>query len=195
MATWGRGRRRGPGIRPSSTSTFRCLQAQDRGHTAQDGAPRISGIEAQFLGGELWFGSMAGARKALDLRRDPRFALHSGSADPGEDPAAWQRRRQARRTGGRAHRTGGGRRRAAPARSRSGSARRIARVPCRHPRGRSHPGGRPARSPVDRDLEGWLGSSASKKSLIREVRAITPGLGTHPGRRLYIVDFYRRATP
>jgi hypothetical protein len=29
---------------------------------------------------------MANAVKALDLRRDPRFALHSGSADPGE----WQ---------------------------------------------------------------------------------------------------------
>jgi hypothetical protein len=47
-----------------------------------DGSPRISGIETIFAGGELWFGSMPNARKALDLRRDPRFALHSGSVDP-----------------------------------------------------------------------------------------------------------------
>jgi len=49
-----------------------------------DGSPRISGIETFFAEGELWFGSMPGARKALDLRRDPRFALHSASADPSE---------------------------------------------------------------------------------------------------------------
>ena len=49
-----------------------------------DGSPRISGIEAFFWDGELWFGSMPGARKARDLQRDPRFALHSASADPPE---------------------------------------------------------------------------------------------------------------
>ena len=49
-----------------------------------DGGPRISGIEAFFAEGELWIGSMPNARKALDLRRDPRYALHSGSADPPE---------------------------------------------------------------------------------------------------------------
>jgi hypothetical protein len=48
----------------------------------QDSSPRISGIEADFGGGELWFGSMAGSRKVADLLRDPRFALHSGSDDP-----------------------------------------------------------------------------------------------------------------
>jgi hypothetical protein len=47
-----------------------------------DGSPRISGTESQFVDGELWIGSMPNARKALDLRRDPRFALHSGSDDP-----------------------------------------------------------------------------------------------------------------
>jgi hypothetical protein len=47
-----------------------------------DGSPRISGTEARFADGELWIGSMWQARKALDLERDPRFALHSGSDDP-----------------------------------------------------------------------------------------------------------------
>ncbi len=41
-----------------------------------DGSPRISGIECEFADGELRFGSMARARKGVDLRRDPRFALH-----------------------------------------------------------------------------------------------------------------------
>ncbi|OJU84247.1 MAG: hypothetical protein BGO11_21595 [Solirubrobacterales bacterium 70-9] len=47
-----------------------------------DGAPRISGIEAKFIDGDLWIGSMPGSRKGADLARDPRFALHSGSDDP-----------------------------------------------------------------------------------------------------------------
>ncbi len=47
-----------------------------------DGSPRISGTETIFSDGELWLGSMWQSVKALDLRRDPRFALHSGSADP-----------------------------------------------------------------------------------------------------------------
>lgn len=47
-----------------------------------DGSPRISGIEAVFQDGELVFGSMPNARKGDDLRRDPRFALHSATVDP-----------------------------------------------------------------------------------------------------------------
>jgi pyridoxamine 5'-phosphate oxidase-like protein len=47
-----------------------------------DGSPRISGIEASFDDGELTFGSMPRARKGADLRRDPRFALHSATIDP-----------------------------------------------------------------------------------------------------------------
>ena len=47
-----------------------------------DGAPRISGIECEIEHGELQFGSMWRGVKALDLLRDPRFALHSGTDDP-----------------------------------------------------------------------------------------------------------------
>jgi hypothetical protein len=46
-----------------------------------DGSPRISGIEAVFEDGALTFGSMPGARKGADLRRDPRFALPSATVD------------------------------------------------------------------------------------------------------------------
>jgi hypothetical protein len=37
----------------------------------------------------VWLGSLLQARKAQDLRRDPRFALHSAVVDPGDDPTAW----------------------------------------------------------------------------------------------------------
>ncbi|MBC3190109.1 pyridoxamine 5'-phosphate oxidase family protein [Pseudonocardia sp. C8] len=50
-----------------------------------DGSPRVSGIEVVLddsgPGVELAFGSMPGARKGADLRRDPRFALHAAPAD------------------------------------------------------------------------------------------------------------------
>jgi hypothetical protein len=53
-----------------------------------DRSPRISGIEAAFEDGELVFGSMPNARKGADLRRDPRFALHSATIDPVEGSEA-----------------------------------------------------------------------------------------------------------
>jgi hypothetical protein len=53
-----------------------------------DGSPRISGIEVSFDDGQLAFGSMRNARKGADLRRDPRFALHSATVDPVEGAEA-----------------------------------------------------------------------------------------------------------
>jgi hypothetical protein len=54
-----------------------------------DGAPRISGTELEVSDGELWLGSMPNARKAIDLMRDPRVAIHGPTADPPDDPKAW----------------------------------------------------------------------------------------------------------
>jgi Pyridoxamine 5'-phosphate oxidase len=54
------------------------------------GAPRISGAEIQFAGGDVFTGSMPGAVKGADLRRDPRVAFHSQSEDADEnDPESW----------------------------------------------------------------------------------------------------------
>jgi hypothetical protein len=47
-----------------------------------DGSPRISGIEMQFVAGEPWLAGMPHSAKFADLRGDPRFALHSGSDEP-----------------------------------------------------------------------------------------------------------------
>ena len=49
-----------------------------------DGSPRISGIECEFVDGELQFGSMTDARKGADLKRDPRFAIHGPTVHPVE---------------------------------------------------------------------------------------------------------------
>jgi hypothetical protein len=46
-----------------------------------DGSPRVSGTEVHLRHGQLYVGSMPGARKALDLQRDPRFALHAHPGD------------------------------------------------------------------------------------------------------------------
>jgi hypothetical protein len=46
-----------------------------------DGSPRISGWEPLFDLGQVWLGSMPGSRKNADVRRDPRLALHSATAD------------------------------------------------------------------------------------------------------------------
>lgn len=57
----------------------------------KDGSPRISGIEIEFADGHLRVGSMPGAVKALDLRRDPRVAIHGPTADPPDgNAAAWK---------------------------------------------------------------------------------------------------------
>lgn len=51
------------------------------GTVRREGGPRLSGTEVNIVGGELWLGMMPGSRKALDLRRDPRWALHSAPVE------------------------------------------------------------------------------------------------------------------
>ncbi|MFD9887769.1 pyridoxamine 5'-phosphate oxidase family protein [Amycolatopsis sp. NPDC059027] len=52
----------------------------------RDGSPRVSGTELDFHGAQIYAGSMPGAVKARDLRRDGRFAIHAcpGVADGGD---------------------------------------------------------------------------------------------------------------
>lgn len=47
------------------------------GTLRRDGAPRLSGADPHFQGGQLRIWSMPGARKGKDLRHDPRVSLHS----------------------------------------------------------------------------------------------------------------------
>ncbi|MFN8076125.1 MAG: pyridoxamine 5'-phosphate oxidase family protein [Kineosporiaceae bacterium] len=49
-----------------------------------DGSPRLCGTEIRLLGGRLLVAGMPGARRFADLRRDPRYALHTSSDDADE---------------------------------------------------------------------------------------------------------------
>ncbi|MEU8606781.1 pyridoxamine 5'-phosphate oxidase family protein [Actinoplanes sp. NPDC048791] len=56
----------------------------------RDGAPRISATELKFDNGEVTFGMMGGSMKLLDVRRDPRMAVHSPTLEPPADaPDQW----------------------------------------------------------------------------------------------------------
>ena len=52
------------------------------GTLRRDGSPRISPIEPYIAEGQLLIGAMARSGKADDLRRDPRYALHSVVTGP-----------------------------------------------------------------------------------------------------------------
>ena len=82
MASWSEVEREAPELAALAGSFFDAFTHKTLATLRRDGSPRISGIELELADGEAWIGSMGQAVKALDLQRDPRFALHSGSADP-----------------------------------------------------------------------------------------------------------------
>lgn len=82
MATWAQIEAEVPDLAGRARALFDAHVHKTLATLRRDGAPRISGTEIIVAEGEIWFGSMWKAVKALDLRRDPRFALHSGSIDP-----------------------------------------------------------------------------------------------------------------
>jgi hypothetical protein len=90
MASWSDVEREAPEFAARVRALFDARKHKTIATLRADGSPRISGIEAEFDGGSLSFGSMIGARKGADLVRDPRFALHSATIDPPEDdPSGW----------------------------------------------------------------------------------------------------------
>jgi Pyridoxamine 5'-phosphate oxidase len=89
VATWQDVTSAAPELADSARALFDAHKHKTLATLRRDGAPRISGIEASFVNGELWLGMMQGSRKALDLRRDPRLALHSASVDAEEDGSGW----------------------------------------------------------------------------------------------------------
>ncbi len=82
MASWSEVEAQAPELAARARALLDARKHKTLATLRRDGSPRISGSEAEFADGELQFGSMANAVKALDLRRDPRFAMHSGSEDP-----------------------------------------------------------------------------------------------------------------
>jgi Pyridoxamine 5'-phosphate oxidase len=82
VTAWGAVERAEPELAQRVRALFDAHRHKTLATLRADGSPRISGIEAVFEDGELTFGSMAGSRKGADLRRDPRFAMHSATVDP-----------------------------------------------------------------------------------------------------------------
>ncbi|MDQ1374923.1 MAG: hypothetical protein QOJ09_2261 [Actinomycetota bacterium] len=81
MATWRDVTAAAPDLAADVRARFEATGLGFLATLRANGAPRISGIEPFFTDDELWLGSMPGARKEADLRRDGRLALHSASAD------------------------------------------------------------------------------------------------------------------
>src|SRR5690242_21915496 len=99
MATWHEVEQSAPEFAQRIRTLFDAHRHKTIATVRADGSPRISGIEAVFEDGELVFGSMPNARKGADLRRDPRFALHSATVDPAEGAEARWPRSEERRVG------------------------------------------------------------------------------------------------
>ena len=90
MGSWAEFEREAPELAAAVRERFDVRKHATMATLRVDGSPRISGTEVAFTHGQLVLGSMPNARKALDLRRDPRVAIHSPTVDPPEeDPAAW----------------------------------------------------------------------------------------------------------
>jgi Pyridoxamine 5'-phosphate oxidase len=82
MATWGELEAAAPELAGSVRAAFDAHKHKTMATLRSDGSPRLSGMEALFRDGRLWLGMMDGSRKARDLLRDPRLALHSATVDP-----------------------------------------------------------------------------------------------------------------
>jgi Pyridoxamine 5'-phosphate oxidase len=84
MPSWSQVEAEAPDLAARAREIFDAFKHKTLATLRRDGSPRISGTEVEFVDGEMWFGSMWKAVKALDLQRDPRFALHSASREPPE---------------------------------------------------------------------------------------------------------------
>jgi hypothetical protein len=82
MARWADVEREAPELAARVREIFDANKHKTIATIRADGSPRISGIEAEFWEGDIWWGSMPGSRKGADLKRDPRFAMHSATVDP-----------------------------------------------------------------------------------------------------------------
>lgn len=81
MASWGEIEAQFPEFAARVRAAFDVHKHKTLATLRRDGSPRISGIEANFRDGVLWLGMMPDSMKVFDLRRDPRFALHSATVD------------------------------------------------------------------------------------------------------------------
>jgi hypothetical protein len=90
MATWGELTAAEPEFMRTFEARFHVHRHKMLATLRSDGSPRISGIEVETREGELWIAGIPGTLKFADLRRDPRFSLHSTAPDSlPDDYTAW----------------------------------------------------------------------------------------------------------
>ncbi|MCQ4083069.1 pyridoxamine 5'-phosphate oxidase family protein [Streptomyces sp. RB6PN25] len=85
MATWQQFEEEAPRLAAAVRARFEAHRHHVLATLRKDGSPRVSGTEARIRDGQLTLGSMPGAVKARDLRRDARFALHANPGDGSMD--------------------------------------------------------------------------------------------------------------
>jgi putative heme iron utilization protein len=78
---WGEFEAAAPELAANVRARFEATGLSIMATVRRDGSPRISPVEAFFDDTDMWLGMMGASRKARDLQRDPRLALHSATAD------------------------------------------------------------------------------------------------------------------
>jgi pyridoxamine 5'-phosphate oxidase-like protein len=81
MARWAEVKLAAPELAAAVQRSFDAHKHKTMATLRKDGSPRISGTEVDFVGDDMFLGSMLGAMKARDLLHDPRVALHSATVD------------------------------------------------------------------------------------------------------------------
>ncbi|MFI6580212.1 pyridoxamine 5'-phosphate oxidase family protein [Embleya sp. NPDC050493] len=81
MTSWAEFEKAEPEFAATVRERFGMYKHHVLGTVRRDGAPRLSGLEADFRSEQMWLGMMPGSLKARDLLRDPRFSIF---ANPGE---------------------------------------------------------------------------------------------------------------
>jgi hypothetical protein len=85
MATWKEFETAAPDLARAVRARFEATKHHVLASLRRDGSPRVSGTEVEFNGDDMTMGSMPGAVKAADLKRDGRFALHANPGDGSMD--------------------------------------------------------------------------------------------------------------
>jgi hypothetical protein len=79
---WRELERGAPTIARLGLTRLSCPRVALLGTLRRDASPRISPVEPAIAAGQLLIGAMTWSAKAADLRRDPRYVLHSTVTDP-----------------------------------------------------------------------------------------------------------------
>ncbi|WP_020418764.1 pyridoxamine 5'-phosphate oxidase family protein [Amycolatopsis sp. ATCC 39116] len=84
MANWREFEEQAPALAAAVRERLTAAETHVLATLRRDGSPRVSGTEVDLREPELYIGSMWGARKARDLQRDGRFALHAFPSGEGD---------------------------------------------------------------------------------------------------------------